>query len=1360
MANETVNRYLNIYIQSGEAEKVLDRLETKEKALNAEIAKGPANVKKLQQELANLQEPLDRARKKVSGELQPSLKETEAAARRVRNELRQMSEGDGGFAKQVQLFQQANAELDGQRQKLGLIKNTMKTFWQEAKTVAVGVVIGNTVQNIMQSVLGYVSGIVTGSAKIADELSDIRKTTGLTKEEIRELNKELGKIDTRTSRTELRQLASEAGKLGIEGVQGIRKFVEDANKIKVALGEDLGEGALTDIAKTSKIFQVEMLNMASAINEVGANSVASETYSVDFLKRMAGVAPTVRLTAQEVLGFSAALEGAGQTQEVAATALNTFMLDFIKGAEGFGKAAGFAKGELTELINSKGTNEAFLTWLQQLKELNPETDKFITKLGEMGIDGARGANVFLALANNIENVRTQQQIANNAIQSSSSIMDEYNEKNNNAAANLEKLKKTVSDFFSSSFFRNIGEGFINVTTSLLQALMRLPATIKENALAFIWLGSVLLALNANAIKVVATIVAKRAALLLETAATKLSAASTAIAAMQDQIYAARKAYLAGQITLATAAQRIWNAVIAANPIGAFIVAITTLVGVMAVFSTRTKELTEAQKLYNATQKNSAEIQAAVSQSVQNTQTKINGLTEVIKSSITTDEQKKKALDQLIAISPDFLAGLTQQNIKHQEGINIINNYIAALGRMAEAQAIANLKTKLLEQKLESQNKTEGLVIEKGQAPERGFFNWGSIGKSMGLGNRDKGDVQDDIEKEQITQADLDRRIKALNTRSATMVKNLQQRIENTKAQLANVKKDSDTAKRLMASVAKDEEAINALLGLGTGTTTDGNAPLATGGTPTTNPRGGGANAMETELKKRAELMKHLHSIYDGYKNKYADFIASLEKDPLTKELNKLDEVYDELREKEKNNADNLLLVNESYYKSLSFIIKKFLKEQQELSIQEIDARAAQNNKVVETLSAKEINIKADETKGVLQSVNQGIDKIKLDQNAAYELKLLRSTGKQRMKLMNSQLEDERLNTLANTNLTENERQLKVEQIDQQIAQNRLDYYANAVSQSMQFLQVGLDIFSSFSQAQTDKENAELEAYRKSNDQKKKILENRLKSGVMTQLEHDRAVAKIEKEQAKREHELAVKQFKRNQRMQIAQTIMSGAQSAINMLATAPWPVNIVMAALAAVATGIQVANIAKQKPPEYGRGGKLRGPSHSENKGMPVVDPRTNRPQAYLEGDEGIINKKTMRDRNVYTLTGTPSQIASGLNAWHGGVNWEGGATMRPVWRMSKPTPMNYSGIRQAYERKPLFAAGGVYNGSSSNNASSQQNTEMMAGMFAQMQANNEMLAQTIANLQKRGIPAYTLLSDQQRQQQRMDNLLNEATMK
>ena len=121
------------------------------------------------------------------------------------------------------------------------------SMWQNA--------IGK-VKNFLPA-LGISSAIISGFNKLRqlisestpayreydDKLADVMKTTGLAKDETEALSKSLKKIDTRTPQNELLDLARVAGKLGIDSAKEVEGFVRAADKINVALSEDLGGNA-------------------------------------------------------------------------------------------------------------------------------------------------------------------------------------------------------------------------------------------------------------------------------------------------------------------------------------------------------------------------------------------------------------------------------------------------------------------------------------------------------------------------------------------------------------------------------------------------------------------------------------------------------------------------------------------------------------------------------------------------------------------------------------------------------------------------------------------------------------------------------------------------------------------------------------------------------------------------------------------------------------------------------------------------------------------------------------------------------------------------------------------------------------
>lgn len=91
-------------------------------------------------------------------------------------------------------------------------------------------------------------------AEMDQEMVNVQKYTGQTKKEVVAMNEDFKRMNTRTAREELNQLAGSAGRLGITATSDIEEFVDAADKINVALGDDLGEKAVDQIGKLAMMF--------------------------------------------------------------------------------------------------------------------------------------------------------------------------------------------------------------------------------------------------------------------------------------------------------------------------------------------------------------------------------------------------------------------------------------------------------------------------------------------------------------------------------------------------------------------------------------------------------------------------------------------------------------------------------------------------------------------------------------------------------------------------------------------------------------------------------------------------------------------------------------------------------------------------------------------------------------------------------------------------------------------------------------------------------------------------------------------------------------------------------------------------
>lgn len=107
------------------------------------------------------------------------------------------------------------------------------------------------------AVMSKMRAYVDEFAEMQEHMSGVVKYTGLSAEAVDDLNESFKRLDTRTPRAALNDLAADAGRLGIQGKEDVLDFVDAANQITVALGEDLGEDAVKNIGKITQLFATD-----------------------------------------------------------------------------------------------------------------------------------------------------------------------------------------------------------------------------------------------------------------------------------------------------------------------------------------------------------------------------------------------------------------------------------------------------------------------------------------------------------------------------------------------------------------------------------------------------------------------------------------------------------------------------------------------------------------------------------------------------------------------------------------------------------------------------------------------------------------------------------------------------------------------------------------------------------------------------------------------------------------------------------------------------------------------------------------------------------------------------------------------
>lgn len=470
--------------------------------------------------------------------------------------------------------------------------------------------------------IASLTGMALTARKCVDEFaqmqeaeSQVRKYTGMTTEEVAALNEEFKKMDTRTARTRLNELAGEAGRLGMTGKQDVLEFVEAANMIDVSLGEDLGEDGIKNIGKLAQMFgdssrsmKDNMLAIGSSVNEVAQNSSAAEPYLVEFTARMGGVAKQAKLSVTDVMGFASALDQNMLRSEMASTALQGLILKLYQEPAKYAKLAGMDVEQFTKLMETDA-NEAMLAFLGSLGKLG-SMDKMAPVLKEMKLSGAEAAGVISALAGNVEKVRKEQETANRAFIDGTSAQKEYSIQNSTVQAELDKAKQR----------------FVDIRVALGERLMPLMKHM--------------ISTGSMTVKGLTTVVS----VLMEYKGAILTT-GTAILAYTAYIKAGvivTKAYeLATKA--ATFATNLFSKATKASPWGLVIAGVTAVISYFAFYKSKTDEVTDSQRKFNAElekTKETMDLIAGVKLNAEN----FEFLTEGQKQQMKSDA--KRAIEQL------------------------------------------------------------------------------------------------------------------------------------------------------------------------------------------------------------------------------------------------------------------------------------------------------------------------------------------------------------------------------------------------------------------------------------------------------------------------------------------------------------------------------------------------------------------------------------------------------------------------------------------------------------------------------------------------------------------------------------------
>ena len=709
MANYSTTANVVLSVNGKQAQQMLSTLQREAQQLEKKIAKAAtagdkATMRKLQRELSNTNRMINQLQGSAATADQVLRRLDKASPKELNKTLKTLQSQLSGIQRGTAAWDAHVAKIKAVKTELQRVNATLAT--QQSRWDRMNMWLNNA-QTFIMGLAAAITGLVMAGrkavnafAEMEEELANTRKYTGLTEQKVLELNEAFNKMDTRTSREKLNELAQEAGRLGKNTLESVQGYVEAADIINVAL-VDLGDGATQTIAKLTNIFGVEellgtkdaMLAVGSTVNVLSQNCTASKPYLVEFAQRMAGIGSQAGLTIPQILAFGAVLDANGQKVEMSATAIQKVIMNLANKNHEFAATLGMDAEKLNQTLKHSA-KDGLLMFLEALQNMGREvgfenaTMILAPAFKEMGLDAARVSQVLSTLAMHLDEVKWQMGEADKAFREATSATREYSIFNNTAQAAIDKAKKRVTELAIE-----LGEKLYPIMKHIYTSsgiFLRVLNTIV----------SFLIEYRRVIVPLVASITAYYATVLT---------AKVATTAWNAVLFAGRSIFSAFQYVIglcqvaiirfthgtkaATTAMTFLNQSMKASPWGLIIAAVVAVGAGIYNLTQRFKEQREAEekarKEMEEYRNSLTDLSEATAQSAANEMSRVEALYKTAIDEAKSKDERRKAAERLQKLYPDYFKNLSTEEIMVGKARSEYDKLRESIIEVARARAAAS-----------------------------------------------------------------------------------------------------------------------------------------------------------------------------------------------------------------------------------------------------------------------------------------------------------------------------------------------------------------------------------------------------------------------------------------------------------------------------------------------------------------------------------------------------------------------------------------------------------------------------------------------------------------------------------------------
>lgn len=384
------------------------------------------------------------------------------------------------------------------------LQNTGKR-WKE-----VGEGIDTVTKPLQYAATALAAGGVA-SAKFAidfeDNFANVKKTVDGTPEQLEKIRQEI--IDMTTvginghsaipeTTAELTELAAAGGQLGIttDNIVDFTEVMAQMGSATNLVGEE-GAATLARFQNVMGVGQNEIRNIGSAIVDLGNHSATTESEIAAMALRMGKYGSSVRMSAADVLGYSAALSSLGIEAQMGGSAIGRTWLSIetavASGGEGLTKFAKYS-GKSAEDFKKQWNTDSSGAFNGLLKGLQ-SAENLTLALDDLGINNTQDIQAMMALVNGYDLVTESVNRSNTAYKENTALQEEFDRKAETTASQLSVTKNNIVEAA-----RSIGETMLpsikDASTTVANFAKGLSQMDDEQKRAVVNTGATVIALGA------------------------------------------------------------------------------------------------------------------------------------------------------------------------------------------------------------------------------------------------------------------------------------------------------------------------------------------------------------------------------------------------------------------------------------------------------------------------------------------------------------------------------------------------------------------------------------------------------------------------------------------------------------------------------------------------------------------------------------------------------------------------------------------------------------------------------------------------------------------------------------------------